>query len=67
MLNLKPLITVMSVKNKELLRKRREHVAKEILKRSHEKAEAVVNELAEKLFLNPRTIWRDLKEYRESC
>lgn len=66
MLNLKPLITIMSVKNKELLNKRREYVAKEILKRSHEKAEFVVNEIAAKLFLNPRTIWRDLKEYRES-
>lgn len=55
----------MSVKNEEVLKKRREYVVNEIHRRTHEKLEYVVNDIADRLFLHPRTIYRDLMKARD--
>lgn len=43
------------------IERRRAYVSTEVSKRSGEKVEFVVNEIAERLFLRPTTIWNDLK------
>jgi hypothetical protein len=53
-------------KSKYELERRRKDVAEEVARRSDEKVENVINEIAERLYLRPGTIWRDLKEGRES-
>ena len=49
----------MSVNKREAIRKRSQYVQEQIKKRGG-KIEAVVNDLAAELFLDPRTIWRDV-------
>jgi len=61
----KALIRTMSVKKKETLQARRQFIVEEVRKRTHEKLEYVVNDLADRLFLSVRTIYRDLENYRE--
>lgn len=51
-------------KNKHDIERRRVDVAKEIRSRSDEKTECVVNEIANRLYLRPSTIWNDLKNAR---
>lgn len=51
-------------KNKHDIERRRIDVAKEIENRCDEKTESVVNEIAERLYLRPSTIWNDLKMSR---
>jgi len=48
-------------KNKHDIERRRTDVAREIENRANEKTECVVNEIAERLYLRPSTIWNDLK------
>lgn len=53
-------------KNKIDVERRRADVLKEISSRKAEKTEYVVNQIAERLYLRPSTIWNDLKHARES-
>ena len=52
-------------KQKSDLVRRRKDVLKEINERCREKTEAVVNEIAHRLYLRPTTIWNDYKSARE--
>jgi hypothetical protein len=53
-------------KNKVDIERRRRDVSKEIERRQSEKVENVVNEIAERLYLRPSSIWRDLRLYKEN-
>jgi hypothetical protein len=48
-------------KNKSDIERRQSFVLNEIQTRKGEKIENVINDIAEKLFLRPSTIWRDLQ------
>lgn len=45
--------------------RRRRDVYNEVTKRQNEKVENVVNEIAERLYLRPSSIWRDLRLHKE--
>ena len=47
------------------IERRRRDVLKEVVERKNEKTEYVVNQIAERLYLRPSTIWNDLKNARE--
>jgi hypothetical protein len=53
-------------KNKVDIERRRRDVSKEIELRQSEKVENVVNEIAERLYLRPSSIWRDLRLHKEN-
>jgi hypothetical protein len=53
-------------KNQLDLVRRRIDVAKEVRERANEKTEAVVNDIAERLYLRPGTIYGDLKKVKAS-
>ena len=48
------------------IERRRNYVSNEISNRSNEKVEVVINEIADRLFLRPTTIWNDLKFSKNS-
>lgn len=52
-------------KNQIDIQRRRRDVLQEISERRSEKTEYVVNQIAERLYLRPSTIWNDLKHARE--
>jgi hypothetical protein len=51
-------------KNKCDIERRRNDIVDEINTRSNEKTESVINEIADRLYLRPSTIWNDLKMAR---
>jgi hypothetical protein len=51
-------------KQKADLIRRRAFVLQEVTERSHEKTEYVINDIAERLYLRPTTIWNDLAKAR---
>lgn len=53
-------------KNHSDIERRRKAVLKELTERSDEKTEYVINQIAERLFLRPSTIWNDLRFAREN-
>lgn len=52
-------------KNQSDIDRRRRDVYNEVTKRQNEKVENVVNEIAERLYLRPSSIWRDLRLHKE--
>ena len=52
-------------KNQKDIERRRNDVAKEIINRGNEKTETVVNEIADRLYLRPSTIWNDLSKSKK--
>jgi len=53
-------------KNHSDIERRRKDVLKELNERSNEKTEYVINQIAERLYLRPSTIWNDLRFAREN-
>lgn len=53
-------------KNHSDIERRRKDVLTELNKRSNEKTEYVVNDIAFRLYLRPSTIWNDLRFAREN-
>ncbi|CAB4128221.1 hypothetical protein UFOVP105_25 [uncultured Caudovirales phage] len=53
-------------KNSCDIERRRKDILKEVSERQSEKTEYVINQIAERLYLRPSTIWNDLKNARES-
>jgi hypothetical protein len=53
-------------KNSCDIERRRRDVLSEVSARQSEKTEYVINQIAERLYLRPSTIWNDLKNARES-
>jgi hypothetical protein len=53
-------------KNKSDIERRQTFVLNEINSRKGEKIDNIVNDIAEKLFLRPSTIWRDLQNAKSN-
>lgn len=53
-------------KNQHDIERRQRDVANEIILRQDEKTSNVVDEIANRLYLRPSTIWNDLKQAKEN-